>query len=181
MFYHLLHSNLLFVIVQALILCFHGLENVFVRFHSSAVPSLGRILGLCKCYILYGVAGYTAQYSQLMPCQIPFMESPCKNDQGKKTPKLRKKKASKNMSKSRAPSTRDEDGTDEFDAPATPYQVKMKSWKSGASSSDSELEDPPGQLSRQREYQAKVKASSLKTLTAAFKVVEVNLPSQQSL
>ena len=147
------------------------MENVFVRFHVTAIPHLGQILGLCKCYMLLGVPGHTLQYNTVLPSPVPFMEQPTKSEPGR-TPNLRKKKPLKNASKNRNTAVKS-DHQLEMDCGNYFHASKNKSGKatSGASSSDSELSDSDGEsLLRQREYQAKVRAAALKTLTAAFKV-----------
>lgn len=79
-----------------MVLCFHGLENLFVRFASGATAHLPRIFGLGNCYILFGIAGQSLKYSPLLPSSIPFAEkAPCKAEQGK-TPIVRKKRVPPN-------------------------------------------------------------------------------------
>jgi len=78
------------------VLCFHGLENLFVRFASGATTHLPRIFGLGNCYLTFGIAGQSLKYSPLLPSSIPFAEKvPCKAEQGK-TPIVRKKRVPPN-------------------------------------------------------------------------------------
>ena len=151
-------------------MCFHGLENIFVRFYSSTNGHLNTILGLAKCFILFGVPGHRLNYSPILPSSVPFAEIPGKTEQGK-TPKLRKKRQPKAGSKKGSTSFKEENSREESDAD-TSFHVHSKSWKlHAASSSDSEMSDSEGQnMRRIKENQAKVRACALKMLTAAFKV-----------
>jgi len=150
-----------------LVLCFYGLENIFVRFCSSTSNQLSSILGLAKSYILFGVPGHRLTYNPILPSSVPFAEIPGKAEQGK-TPKLRKKRQPKAGSKKNNTTLKAEEEP-ETD---TSYNVHSKVWKfHAASSSDSEISDSEGQNVKQlKENQAKVRACALKMLTAAFKV-----------
>ena len=160
-----------FLLVKMLVLCFHGLENIFVRFCSSTNDQLSSILGLAKCYVLFGVPGHRMSYSPILPSSVPFAEIPSKMEQGK-TPKLRKKRQPKTGSKKGNTSFKEEGNRQEEADTDTSYQIQSKVWKlHAASSSDSEMSDSEGQNLRQlKENQAKVRACALKMLTAAFKV-----------
>ena len=163
--------QLKFLFAKMLVLCFHGLENIFVRFCPSITDQLNSILGLAKCYMLLGVPGHRLSYSPILPSSVPFAEIPGKADQGK-TPKLRKKRQPKTGSKKNNTSFKEE-GSRQEDADAdSSYHIHSKVWKlHAASSSDSEMSDSEGQNMKQlKENQAKVRASALKMLTAAFKV-----------
>ena len=168
---NLLFYSLFLNIFQGFILCFHSLENVFVRFHTSTIPYLNQLVGICKSFMLFGVPGYTVNIQSISPSSVPFMEPAMKNELNI-TPKLRKKKPPKNNSKNRKINLKKIEPQPEHGECASYYDSNIKTWKTTAmNSSDSELSDSEGEnLIRQREYQAKVRAAALKALTAAFKV-----------
>jgi len=164
--------NLLFLFLQALVFAFHGLENIFVRFHTLATTvHLSSIFGLAKCYILFGIAGHFVKYSPIVPSSVPFLETFSLKTE--KTPTLRKKRPpSKTQTKTRtATNTQDE----EDNQASSSQQKAVKSWKSSSAafSSDSELSDSDGfSLVQLKKVQAKVRCCALKMLSAAFKFCE---------
>lgn len=156
---------------QALVLCFQGLENTFVRFHSVACAHLGVILGLGKSYMVFGMPGHSPKFYQLSPSAVPFLESAFKSDSGK-GPKVRK-----GRTPNRAHSTknkREDNVMDDFGSPMR-FQSKMACTRNFTlpSSSDSELSDtesPNAMLLK--DAQAKVRAGALKMLSASFRFCE---------
>ncbi|KAI9561255.1 hypothetical protein GHT06_012211 [Daphnia sinensis] len=145
-----------FNILRVLILCFYGLENIFVRFTNSTAPHLETIFGL------------PLKYAPIRPSSLPFVELPSKSDQAK-NPKVRKKRPpSKVQSKNRSQDSHSEEiGIEPH------LQTKNKPWAKNSisiSSSDSELSDSDVQsYQRLKETQGKVRSSALKMLSAAFK------------
>lgn len=154
--------------MQVLILCFYGLENIFVRFTTSTAPHLETIFGLARYYMLFGIAGQPLKYAPIRPSSLPFVELPLKCDQTK-NPKVRKKRPpSKVQSKNR-----NQDSHSEEIGIEPHLQTKNKTWAKNSisiSSSDSELSDSDVQsYQRLKETQGKVRSSALKMLSAAFK------------
>uniref|UniRef100_A0A0P6FSH6 HEAT repeat-containing protein 6 n=1 Tax=Daphnia magna TaxID=35525 RepID=A0A0P6FSH6_9CRUS len=157
-----------FNILRVLILCFYGLENIFVRFTTSTAPHLETIFGLARYYMLFGIAGQPLKYAPIRPSSLPFVELPLKCDQTK-NPKVRKKRPpSKVQSKNR-----NQDSHSEEIGIEPHLQTKNKTWAKNSisiSSSDSELSDSDVQsYQRLKETQGKVRSSALKMLSAAFK------------
>lgn len=130
-----------------------------------------KILGLAKSSILFGLAGHALNYNPIVPSSVPFLEIPSKTEQGK-TPKLRKKRPPKTASKKGNTSFKDEINREDTEVDAHNFHLNSKSWKfNTTSSSESEQSDSEGQsVQHLKENQAKVRASALKMLTAAFKV-----------